>query len=190
MSASWSVAKRLASSQLASHGLFAMEEGSSASLPITCWAFSPACTERHMLNQCFPGSLAETQKPAQVFILPLNEVNSCDSYAGRPKGMCKRAGKGLNNPHGDVQWAPLSASALNVSSHCIHQVSFLLLAASQSARASEVAGRRAGWHDAVCPAETPFTGLPANCRACHNHSFISGFLNSACSGKAKFGQQE
>lgn len=41
MSASWSVAKGLASSQLASHVLFAMEEGLSASLQITCLALSP-----------------------------------------------------------------------------------------------------------------------------------------------------
>lgn len=41
MSANWSVAKRLASSQLASRDLFAMEEGSSALLQITCLAFSP-----------------------------------------------------------------------------------------------------------------------------------------------------
>lgn len=132
MSASWSEAKCLARGQLAPLALFAMGEGLSASLPITCLAFLPyAHTKCHILNQCFPGSLSETQKPVQVFILPLNKVNLFESYTWGLKEMCKQSGKGWDHPRRDVEWAPLSASALNASCHCICQGSFLLLAASQ-----------------------------------------------------------
>jgi len=132
MSASWSVAKCLARGQLAPLALFAMGEGSSASLLITCLAFLPyAHTKCHILNQCFPGSSSETQKPVQVFILPLNKVNLFESYTWDLTEMCKQSGKGWDHPHRGVQRAPLSASALNASSHHICQGSCLLLAASQ-----------------------------------------------------------
>ena len=48
-------------------------------------------------------------------------------------------------------------------------------------------------HNAMCPAETQQedpTGLSLNCHALYNHISISGFLNSACSGEANFGNQQ
>lgn len=187
MSASWSVAKCLARGQLAPLALFAMGEGSSASLLITCLAFLPYThTKCHILNQCFPGSSSETQKPIQVFILPMNKVNLFESYTWDLTEMCKQSGKGWDHPHRGVQRAPLSASALNASSHHICQV------LSSPSSLTKMDGTTAR-HNAMCPAETQQedpTGLSLNCHALYNHISISGFLNSTCSGEANFGHQQ
>lgn len=188
MSASWSEAKCLDRGQLAPLALFAMGEGLSASLPITCLAFLPyAHTKCHILNQCFPGSLSETQKPVQVFILPLNKVNLFESYTWGLKEMCKQSGKGLRS---SPQGCRVGTSQC-FSPKCQLPLYLSRLFSSPSSL-SKMDGTTAR-HSAVCPAETQQedpTGLPLNCHIHYNHISISGFLNSACSGEASFGHRE
>lgn len=90
----------------------------------SCWPYGH--TECHTLSQRFPGGLAETWYPAQVFVLPMNKVNLFPSWKQGLKGMCEQARERLENSHGDVQWTSLGDSALNATCHCISWVSFLL----------------------------------------------------------------